>query len=276
MAQKNTPLVLEQKVTVISELFGELFKCLQPNGIPVALEAAQNAGYTPATLPQLVHWRHQNIDQRLWTEWYTALSEEDIGPNPRRIKINSTEQIYAIAHGKAALLSRPQRVRTALETESGLTEQYAARFTQQELDTVLSGHDKQFSVFTIDEFLEASKLSSFGKEHVDYVVVAPFEQMKKTISNYQKRDGLRDNELLIVRAGGVEQARKFLDTAAKVYNANKFGNWHRFQEINPQETHGCLLHASYNDYGGLNGGGILGGKARFLGVHEGAAGAPIL
>ena len=126
MTESNQPLVLKREVQVISEVFGHVFECLKRNGIPTALEQLIEAGYRPVTLPELVRAKVNDQDDRLWNKGYTTASEEDVGPNPKRIKIKTADPIYALAHGKAALLSSPQRVRTALCKEGGLTPQYAA------------------------------------------------------------------------------------------------------------------------------------------------------
>ena len=114
MTESNQPLVLKREVQVISEVFGHVFECLKRNGIPTALEQLTAAGCRPTTLPELVRARINDQDDRLWNNWYTTASEEAIGHNPQRIRIKSTDPVYAIAHGKAAILSKPQRVRTAL------------------------------------------------------------------------------------------------------------------------------------------------------------------
>lgn len=271
MTQTDSPLVLERKVQVISETLGQPFECLEHNGIPTALEQLQKARYRPTTLPELIRGRINNLDDRLWSQWYTTASEENIGQNLKRININSIDPIYALAHGKAAILSKPQRIRAALQR--GLTSQYAAYLDQDELNLLLTGHERTFPIFTLDEFLEASQSPDFTEQTIDYVVIHPFAAMQETESGHQKVESLRNNKLFIVRAGSVEQAHQLLDKAVQKYNTEEFGNRHLFKNINPQEAQGRLLCLGNDDFGGLGlfGSDSLDSVARFVGVREGSA-----
>ena len=184
MTESNQPLVLKREVQVISEVFGHVFECIKQNGIPAALEQLIEAGYRPVTLPELVRAKVNDQDDRLWNKGYTTASEEDVGPNPKRIKIKTADPIYALAHGKAALLSSPQRVRTALCKEGGLTPQYAARFSQDELNRVLTGHERTFP-FSHSMNFQKPRNCLLYRQTIDYVVVHPFAAMQETVPGYQ-------------------------------------------------------------------------------------------
>ena len=266
MTQKEQPLVLDRQVNVTYELTGEPFEHLESQGIPRALELTLQADRQPATMPELVGYRTNNHDPRLWNTWFDAMSEEDVGPNPQKIKLNTTDPVYVLAHGDAAILRTPERIRKAFD--DGLTPQYAAKFGEPELNLVLSGHDGQFPVLTIDEFLEETESNPrFDQETRSYVIVAPLTRMQSTPSGYQKIEALQGNELVAVRAGSKAQANAFLDKAAEIYDTKKLGNWHPFNDIDSEERQGRLLFLSYYYFNGLLGiNYLLSFSGRFLGI----------
>ena len=68
-----------------------------------------------------------------------------------------------------------------------------------------------------------------------YAVVMDFETVRKTKSGYETFDAMKDNPLMIVRAGGVEPLAAYLDKARDRHNTAVMGNWHPYNGIDPEQ-----------------------------------------
>ena len=64
---------------------------------------------------------------------------------------------------------------------------------------------------------------------------------KLGICGFASFDDLKDDPLMIVRAGGAEAAAAYLDKAKEYYGTEEMGSWHRFDDIEPGSSHnaGC-------------------------------------
>jgi hypothetical protein len=62
-----------------------------------------------------------------------------------------------------------------------------------------------------------------------------FEMARSAVCGYASFDELKDDPLMIVRAGGVEAAAKYLDKAQDYYGTTEMGSWHRFDDLNPDQ-----------------------------------------
>ena len=226
-------------------------------------------------MPQLLHGRNMApFSDEIWTNWYTANSEEDVVNDSQGRFGKKEKPVVVVLHG-GGILSSPDRIDLAYKAE--LTNQRAAKFSDEEARAVLEGRmpdGKTVPVMAYNDFVKATGLPA------RYGVVLDFDKAKSTKSDHQKVSGLYDNPLVIARAGGVEQAKQALDRAKERFQSEKYGNWHRFNEIDPTQVQGRLLFLSSNDYGGLSG-DDLGDVGRFVGVAPEAQsastnGAPVL
>ena len=88
----------------------------------------------------------------------------------------------------------------------------------------------EIPVFAFDEFKRG-----VADLPLRYAVVMDFETVRKTKSGYETFEALKDNPLVIIRAGGVEAAAAYLDKARDRHNTSVMGNWHPFERIDPEQ-----------------------------------------
>ena len=246
--------ILDQEVRVTKQ--GQPFyNTSLPRALADAREYAHNGGHV-ASMPELLRGRVISpADSELWTHWFTALSEEDVG------RTAAGSSVLVTVHG-GGILSTPERITRAYK--EGLTPQHAAKLTDAEFTDIVNGKlpdGTKIPVYSFIEFKQGVK-----DLPLRYAVVMDFETARKTESGYQKIDKLYDNPLVIVRAGGVEAAKAFLDKAKSVYNSNKLGNWHPFNSVDIEQPQGRPLFVGDGCNGGLVGGDGLYGDGRVLGV----------
>ena len=82
-----------------------------------------------------------------------------------------------------------------------------------------------------------------------YAVVMDFELAKNAKNGNQSFDDLKDDPLMIVRAGGVEAAAAYLDKARDRNHSKVMGSWHSFDEINRDQTQARILFMAGNQGG---------------------------
>ena len=83
-----------------------------------------------------------------------------------------------------------------------------------------------------------------------YAVTLDFETARKSRNGYQDFDDLRDDPLMILRAGGAEAASAYLDKAKARGNPDTIGNWHIFDEVDPDQPQSSVL-LLYGSPGGV-------------------------
>lgn len=225
------------------------------NSLPIALRAAEasasETGSFVKSMPEvLVLRRKAPFSNPLWSTWYTCTSEEDVGRTPQGKKV------MIEVHGGGILT--PERIETAFER--GLTKQYAAHLAESEVRTLLEGKlvdGTEIPVYSFSDF--KAGITDLPRR---YGVVMDFDTVKSVASGYLPVESLRDNPLVIVRAGGVTEANAFVDKVSQQYT--NYGNWHPFNAINSDETQGRVLFVGYNDGNGLSGDLDLLNYGRFL------------
>jgi hypothetical protein len=72
---------------------------------------------------------------------------------------------------------------------------------------------------------------------------------KKTRSDYERFDVLKNDPIMIVRAGGVEPLAAYIDKARARHNTDIMGNWHPFNRIDPDQPQSRFLEMSGNKGG---------------------------
>ena len=227
-----------------------------PEALRQTVDYVGTSGHV-ASLPEQLHARVlAPFDAEVWQNWYTANSEEDVG-------ITKTgKKVVAVVHG-GGILSSPYRIERAYSEK--LTAQYAAKLEPQEITDLLDGQvasvQGEVPVFTYGDILNGKKK---GKRN--YTIVLDFETTKRTESGHQDIAGLYDNPLFVARAGGVEEAKAFLEKAKQKWS--KYGNWHPFSGIDPEESQGRLLFLGYYSDLGLYGDLYMSNYGRFVGERE--------
>ena len=211
-----------------------------------ALRYAGDQGYV-ASLPQLLSARvrspYHNI---VWNTWFTANSEESVAPTA------SNNPVVVVVHG-GGIFAAPQRFERSYRADlaranpEGLTGQYAAKITAAEAKRLLQGRLPDGAEIPLYPFAEFQR----GVAGVPrrYGVVLDFALAKRSPSGFQRFDALRQDPLMIARAGGVEAAAAYLDKAQARNNTQKMGCTHPFNRIDPRQPQTRILNLGGNPGG---------------------------
>ena len=201
-----------------------------PTALRRALNYAGDDGFV-ASMPQLLHARAQaSYDNIIWNTWFTSNSEESVTKTPQG------HPIVVAVHG-GGIFATPERFKLLYHSsvdrscKLGFTGLFAAKILEQEAHGLLDGKladGTEFPVFSFDEFKRG--VAGLPRR---YAVVLDFETAKQCKSGYETFDDLKDDPLMIVRAGGVEAAAAYLDKARDRHNTVVMGLWHPFNSIDP-------------------------------------------
>ena len=82
-----------------------------------------------------------------------------------------------------------------------------------------------------------------------YAVVLDFEMARKSVSGYESFDVLKDDPVMIVRAGGANPLAAYLDKARERHNTKLMGNSHSHKRIDPNQPQTRLLNLGGNKGG---------------------------
>ncbi len=211
-----------------------------------AVRYAGDDGFV-ASLPQILHARvNADYDNIIWNTWFTANSEESVVTTPQG------NHVVVTVHG-GGILGKPSRIERALRADlsrhntHGLTGQYATKITESEARELLGGRLPDGTEFPIYDF------NAFRQGIADlpwrYGVVLDFETAKKSETGYVHFDVLRDDPIMICRAGGVDAAAEYLDKARKRNDTNKMKIVHGHDQIDPNEPQTLLLTLGGNKGG---------------------------
>ncbi len=211
-----------------------------------ALRYAGDDGFV-ASLPQLLHARvDEDYDNIIWNTWFTANSEESVVTTPQG------NHVVVTVHG-GGIFGKPSRIERALRADlsrhnaHGLTGQYAAKITESEARELLRGRlpdGTEFPIYDFDAFRQGMSDLPWR-----YGVVLDFQTAKKSETGYIQFDVLRDDPIMICRAGGVDAAAAYLDKARKRNDTSKMRFSHRHDGIDPDELQTRLLSLGGNKGG---------------------------
>ncbi len=223
-----------------------IFESHLPNALRRALQYAGDDGFV-ASMPQLLHARaNAPYDNIIWNTWFTSNSEESVA------KTSQGHRVVVAVHG-GGIFASPERfertyyVSTDRSSSEGFTGQYAAKISEREARDVLDGKlpdGTEIPVFSFDEFKRG-----VGDLPRRYAVVMDFETVRKSKRGYESFDVLKDDPLMIVRAGGVEPCAAYLDKARARHNTTRMGNWHPFNRIDPDQPQTRVLFLAGNKGG---------------------------
>jgi len=208
-----------------------------PDALRRALIHAGDEGFV-ASLPQLLHARvGASYDNIIWNTWFTANSEECVARTPQG------NWVFLAVHG-GGIFASPERIRTLYhastgrDSELGFTGLFAGKISARENRDIVDGRlpdGRQFPVYPFDEFKQG-----IAELPDHYGVVMDFDVAKSASTGYAPFDDLKDDPLMIVRAGGTEQAAAYLDKAKARDNADTMGCWHSLGEIEDDQPQSCI------------------------------------
>jgi len=224
-----------------------IFETHLPDALRLALEYAGDNGFV-ASMPQLLHGRaNARYDNEIWNYWsYTTHSEENVARTPQG------NRVVVTVHG-GGIFATPERFKKLYHSsvnrscDVGYTGLFAAKINATEARDVVEGKlpdGTEIPVFQFDEFKRG--ITDLPRR---YAVVMDFDMAKNSRSGNQAFDDLKDDPLMIVRAGGVEAAAAYLDKARDRNHATVTGSWHSFDEIDPDQPQARILFLAGNEGG---------------------------
>ena len=208
-----------------------IFETHLPDALRRAREYAGEDGFV-ASMPQLLHARvNADFDNEIWDTWFfTSNSEESVVTTPQG------NHVAVVVHG-GGIFSSPERFRTLYHAsvdrsaKLGFTGLFGAKILEQEARDVQVGKlpdGAEIPVFSFDEFKRG--IANLPRR---YTVVMDFDKARTSKCGYASFDDLKDDPLMIIRAGGVEPLAKYLDKAKDYYGTTEMGSWHRFGDLDP-------------------------------------------
>ena len=204
------------------------FDSYLPYALRRALEYAGKGGFV-ASLPQLLHARvTADYDNVIWNTWFNPNSEENLLTSPQG------NRVIVTVHG-GGIFATPDRYEklyrasTDRNCEFGFTGLFAGKISEREARDALEGRmpdGLEIPVYSFDEFKRG-----IDKLPRRYGVVTDFEVARNSACGYVSFDELRDDPVMLVRAGGAEAASTYLDKASARNNTKKMGSWHPLDNI---------------------------------------------
>tara|TARA_Y100000034_G_scaffold14568_1_gene15281 strand:- start:5 stop:931 length:927 start_codon:yes stop_codon:yes gene_type:complete len=216
-------------------------------GVAVALKqalefASENNG-SIASLPYLIAGKSKSDnDNYLWKDWFTALTEENIGIDKKGKFVSAGKPVVVTVHS-GGILTHERIMRAYKE---GLTEQNAAKYTEDEFNNLLEGRlpsGESISLYTLDDIKNNNIPDPFAR----YGIVLDFETAKSKSSGYHSKSDFMNNELVIARAGTLDYLDEYFEKAKR--SQGKVGNWHKLNEIDHNQPQGRVLFLSDRCYG---------------------------
>jgi hypothetical protein len=216
-----------------------IFQSHLPDALRQALEFAGEEGYV-ASMPQLLHARvNAADDNEIWTSRsFTTSSEESV------VTTKHGNHVVVVVHG-GGIFATPERFRklyhanVGRSSEFGFTGLFGAKISQGEAQNVVNGQlsdGSEIPVFQYNEF--KTGISDLPRR---YAVVMDFETAKYSLSGNVAFDDLKDDPLMMVRAGGAEAAAAYLDKVRDRNKSEVMGSWHYFREIDPGQPQTRVL-----------------------------------
>jgi hypothetical protein len=229
-----------------------IFDTHLPDALRRALEYAGDDGFV-ASMPQLLHARVKApFDNELWDTWFfTSNSEESLVRTPQG------NYVAVLVHG-GGIFARPERFRqlymasTDRHSEIGYTGLFGGRIREQEAHDILEGRCPDGTSIPVFPYSELRNgITDLPRR---FAVVIDFDTARSSSCGLTPFDELKEDPLMIARAGGAEEAAAYLDKAQEYYGTNVMGSWHRFDDMDPMHpqtwvpfVYDCLGGASDKD-----------------------------
>lgn len=227
-----------------------IFETHLPDALRRALDYAGDEGYV-ASLPQLLHARvDAPFDNEIWDTWFfTTNSEESM------LKTPQGNHVAVFVHG-GGIFSTPERFRklylssTDRHSATGFTGLFGGRILEQEGHDILEGRCPDGTEMPVFSY---SDIQNGGTDLPRrYAVVMDFDIARGSKRGMTPIGELKEDPLMIVRAGGAEAAAAYLDKAQEYYGTDVMGSWHRFDHMDPMNSQTWITFV-YDCIGGANG-----------------------
>jgi hypothetical protein len=247
-------IVIGKQVQTVRELQGEEFYGSNVAEARRAVEAwlaKDPANRRLATLPDLLRYRVEFPDSPTWGKWYTPNSSEESG------RTKGGAKVVVVSHGAIPWTAE----RTQRAYDEGLTPLYGGKLEQAEFDALVEGAVPYAEYAGMSD----SQIQGLG----DHRVVLNLKDARKTQSGVARYLVLRETPLFIARAGGRENANRYLGAASQKFQRDELGNWHIYNnnQFDADEAQGRVLCLSSScNGGGLGGNNNLDNNGRSLGV----------
>lgn len=216
-----------------------IFDSYLPEALRRALEYAGDDGFV-ASMPQLLHARaNAPYDNEIWnTRSFASNSEESV------VRTRRGNHVVVAVHG-GGIFASPERFRTLYRASTsrfsklGFTGLFGAKISETEAQALLDGKLPDGGEIPVFSFKEVkNEISGLPRR---YGVVLDFETAKNANNGNAAFDELKDDPLMIVRAGGSEAAAAYLDTARERNTSAVMGSWHCLEDINPDQPQSRIL-----------------------------------
>jgi len=219
-----------------------------PDALQRAREYAGDNGFV-ASLPALLHARaNAPYDNIIWNTWFNPNSEESVLTTPQG------NHVVVTVHG-GGIFASPDRFERLFRADTnrsckvGFTGLFAGKITEREARDVLNGKLPDGTEIPVYSYAEFKRGVANLPRHC--AIVMEFEMAKKCRCGYEAFDDLKDDPLMIVRAGGVEAAATYLDKARGRHNTETMGSWHPFNSINDLDQPQTRIPTLAGNLGGV-------------------------
>lgn len=210
-----------------------------PDALGRALDYAGEEGFV-ASLPQLLRARtHAPYDNEIWNiHAFTSNSEESA------VRTRQGNHVAVIVHGGGVFAS-PERFRrlyrasTGRHSEFGFTGLFGAKISEAEASALLDGRLPDGTDIPIVSYNELGNAASGLPRR--YGVVLDFDTARASANGNIAFDALKDDPLMIARAGGAEAAEAYLDRARDRGTSRVMGSWHCLGDIDPDQPQTRVL-----------------------------------
>src|SRR3989344_2479638 len=248
--------------TIDDVLNGNIFyDTSMPQALRQAMEYATAQGII-ANMPEFIAAKVKaDKSHAFWQNWYTVLTEENIGIDKKGSFYTRGEPVLVVMHGGGILT--PDRIQQAYD--EGLLNN-SAKYRDEEFDTLLEGRLLDGTNFPLHR-LEEIQASRSVLPH-QFGVVIPYKTAQETTSGYHQKKPFLENPLVIARtAGSLDHLETYYEQAKDP--KGNLGNYHSFKNRDATVPQGSVLFVVYT-YNGLDGDNLLYNNGRFVGVRKNA------
>ena len=216
-----------------------IFDSYLPDALRRALDYAGDDGFV-ASMPQLLQARaNAPCDNEIWgIRSFASTSEESV------VRTRQGNHVVVAVHG-GGIFASPERFQrlyhasTSRFSELGFTGLFGAKIGETEAQGLLEGrlpNGNEIPVLSFGEFERG--IPNLPRR---YAVVLDFDTAKNSNNGNAAFDDLKDDPLMIVRAGGVESAASYLDRARDRGTSEVTGSWHCLNDIDPEQPQTRVL-----------------------------------